>query len=254
MTIATEPASDPAVCRCSRPGVVHGTPCSLTSCGCACERRPAGCLYRCRHSDGHGVQRKAGWLCRRCWWRTHRMLAEMVGAHRWLGTQMLRYAGGQAEPVSGSHEHPCVLDVGRHDARELIADRLASWARLVVEEHGRDAQRRTLAGPADSEPETVRRWLVNCLNWIAARDWVDELIAELADTLKTAHGVDPWRRGRTDLPAPCPHPDCGLLTLTLYDGDDFVTCRNPDCQEIAIPWYRYDRWVRSLVDEHSEAA
>jgi adenine-specific DNA methylase len=44
-------------------------------------------------------------------------------------------------------------------------------------------------------------------------------------------------------------PDCSLLALSLYGGDDHVTCRN--CGHV-IPQDRYGFYVRLLVDEEEE--
>ena len=147
--------------------------------------------------------------------------------------------GGQR--VSGTSVQLSPSEAG-NDLDELVS-MLTGW-----EEDHRDrmkwpslARRGHLAAP---ETECIT-WLMKHLNNIltspAAVEFGQEILQWHREFKnKTKAGVQTHR-----LPLRCPRPQCRLLTLTLTDGDKYVTCHNPDCGA-RIPRAEYDAEVQRL--------
>jgi hypothetical protein len=171
-----------------------------------------------------------------------RHLAEVTAIYDWLGACMVRDGTGATDaPITGSREAPTPLRVSLHDLRADICAKLSSWTHLVTED-------RAMRGPDHfDDPHAASGWLMSQVVWIAGQEWVDEFWTEVDDWHRLARSAAPWDRDRRNLPAPC--PDCSLLALSLYGGDDHVTCRN--CGHV-IPQDRYGFYVRLLVDEEEE--
>lgn len=173
--------------------------------------------------------------------RMRRDLAEVQWAYAWLGATMLAlpaaWKSGTIHAAAGPRPP---LSLAMHDARIDIQGKLATWARVVGEEHTP-----ALHGPADGDVRTVATWLRARLQWISDQPWCDEFARELSEMRQTAYALAPWDRSRLDLPLPCPKPKgCGLLTLALYSGDDGVTCRNRACGRV-MTWADYYLEVRA---------
>jgi hypothetical protein len=178
-------------------------------------------------------------ICGGCYARTRGDLNTLAWAHTWLGVAML--TPGTSWKPGTLHRAPGPqppYGLQYHDQREQIEAVLSSWVTAVAYEGA-------LAGPADKTVTGLTAWLRIRLPWISEQSWCRDFATELSDQRAAAHALAPWERGRRDLPVPCPR--CGLLTLSLYGGDDGVTCRNRECGEM-IAWYRYDREVRKWHD------
>jgi hypothetical protein len=163
-------------------------------------------------------------------------LATVQWAHSWLGTSMLALPASWKPGTihrRGGPQPP--MNVAMHDVRVDITGKLATWARMVAEE-----MTPAMAGPAHGDVRTVATWLRAQLGWISDQPWCDEFARELTDMRSAAYALAPWERSRLDLPLPCPR--CGLLSLSLYSGDDAVTCRIRDCGH-ALTWADYQRKV-----------
>lgn len=211
------------------------------------------CIIGCTDTYAEGAEIKerprqaydGSLLCGKCFARLRRLVRAMDGAYDWLGQRMARDGGaGRFEPVSGTSEARLPLREALHDHREwAIKPRLAGWARIVIDEFPSP-----LAGPRSSHPHDVAGWLLPHLPWVAAQPWVDEMLAELADTVSDAHKLAPWQRERRHLDLPC--PECDMLSLALFGGDDWITCQTPTCG-YWLPWFRYAKIAKQIVALHA---
>lgn len=86
-----------------------------------------------------------------------------------------------------------------------------------------------MRGPAADTVPAIALWLRAQLHWASDQLWVDSYAVALADLRKTAYGLAPWDRARTDLPLPCPGRGCGMLSLSWFSGSDTVVCRSRLC-------------------------
>lgn len=224
------------LCTCHEP---DDRPCNMPG-GCRTVANPCrnGCVW---NDTGHQRPAAYGVLCRRCFWRLRHTVLDLLAAHGWLGEQMVRLSSGWAEPVSGTRDYdPSWL--GLHDLRVEVAEVLRSWAAELAEDRGQ-----CLVIPSDQVQRTVT-YVLPQLPFVCGRPWLGDFSDELGDMLKRVHGSCPWRREARSLPVPC--ESCGLQTLVLYGGDDWVTCRNFECADVAVPWWRYERFCRRLALEH----
>lgn len=190
-------------------------------------------------------------LCGGCFVRLRVELATVQWAHDWLGVAMAASGVGPDTGVvhrSAESRPPYRLDIT--DARTDIEAKLASWARMIGEEHFPP-----LAGPLDATVPGICTWLRARLPWCSDQPWVDSFLAELAELRRMAYGLAPWDRTRTDMPLPC--PACTLLSLSLYGGDDAVVCRARDCGHVMTA-YEYkrevDEWMQRRRLEIAENA
>ena len=181
-------------------------------------------------------------LCRGHLSGLERKLAEVTAVYDWLGACMVRDGSGSSDaPVTGSREAPTPMRISLHDLRADISAKLSSWTHLVTEE-------RRMRGPDHfDDPHAASGWLLSQVVWISAQAWVDELWSEVDEWHRLARTAAPYYRERRDLPAPC--PECDLLALSLYGGDDHVTCR--DCGH-TIPRDGYGFYVRLLLAVQEE--
>ena len=180
-------------------------------------------------------------MCGSCFARLRRHISVLVGAHTWLGIAMLNPTPAWKPGTihrQGGPRPPFRVDL--HDAREDIAGKLTSWAKLIAEEHVP-----ALRGPAAPDVATVARWLVERLPWVSEQPWCDAMANELAEAARSSYALVPWDRQRRDLPLPC--PDCGVLLLSLYSGDELIACRNPGCGR-QLTWAAYWEAVQEQHD------
>ena len=190
----------------------------------------------CQQNPPYGLR---SYLCGPCFGTIRRDLATIAWAHAWLGAELVAlpasFRPGSLHAAAASRPP---LSLGQHDMRVQIEAVLTSWARLTGEEM-LPAQPR----PRSGEVRIVAAWLGerDRLSWISDQPWADEFARELRELRQQAYAVAPWDRAREDRPLPC--PSCGMLTLTVYGGDEGVTCRNRVC----------GRYL-TLVEYHVEVA
>ncbi|MFE3326860.1 hypothetical protein [Streptomyces sp. NPDC059176] len=96
---------------------------------------------------------------------------------------------------------------------------LGDWVRVVCEE-------RRLNGPAQWTPEALAAWLLPHLGWCSQQQFVDELHRELRDLTWHIRSITRTAVRTRPVSRPCPHDDCGQLTLTQTDGDLYTRCSN----------------------------
>lgn len=196
----------------------------------------------CQTRPAHGRTR---W-CGGCFARLHTELAELAYAHWWLGRAIetppsawkpgtIGHGGGSRPP----------LRVDLVDVRVQIEQHLVGWSKMIARYHVP-----AMAGPADSTPEIVVKWLVARLPWASEQEWCDALAVDTAGLRNVAHAACPWERGRRDLPTKC--PQCGLLTLSLHGGDEWAVCRNRECGRL-VPPGEYQQLVTKQVADYRAA-
>lgn len=199
--------------------------------GCIDPSDPEG---RPRTTPQHGSL-----LCGSHYGRLAHTLSDMPRVYRWLHT-CLATTRSHDDRITGTRNPPVPLRVDIIDNLDQITAVLASWCRLVVEEHVP-----VLRGPRSSYVAATAGWLHATLPWIESRPWVDELYREVIDLRRRAAQIAPWQRHAHHLPTPC--PACGERTLVLYGGDSAITCT--ECHEL-IPEDRYGLWERYVVWLH----
>lgn len=176
-------------------------------------------------------------ICKPASQRLTRTIGEMPALHDWLRANLTPGAASTDAPVSGSRERPIPLAAGVYDHAELIRQTLNGWARIVAEDRQLTGPWRSLAQDSLAERDRLARgkeqtstvnalavFLLAHLDWAMGQTWVDDLTEEMSDLARTGHGLAPTKPGRHDLPAPC--PDCDLMALARWDGEDHVICRN----------------------------
>ncbi|MFC7310676.1 OvmZ protein [Streptomyces monticola] len=133
-------------------------------------------------------------------------LCALLEAYRESDHYLVSAPLGLRERVSGSRARGIVLDDRAMTVRAELAEVLASWARLVVDE-------RQVPGPGGPGVVALVRFLGRHLDWLAAHPAAADLGEELARLLQsfdTLIGSGAMRR----IPlGDCPRQDC---TGTLY--------------------------------------
>ena len=149
--------------------------------------------------------------------------------------------GGTSRHGSSESAPPLRLDLV--DVRVSIAENLTRWAAHIAQNH-----EPVIRGPVTQDLVTVIRWLLEqALSWVSDQPWVWEFAAHIAELRRMAYSVAPWERIRVDLPTPC--PDCKLLTLSTYPGDNTAVCRNRACgRQVPIATMKETRrWTRTIA-------
>jgi len=185
------------------------------------------CIF-CHDNPPFGLR---SMLCGPCFGSMRRDLATLQFAHAWLGAELVALpAAFKPGTIHGSAGPRAPLSFDKHDMRVEIEAVLGSWARVVGEE-----MTPPLPGPRDGEVATVAAWLRDRdrLSWISDQPWADEFVRELVDLRQRAHAIAPWSAFRQDLPLPC--PACGMLSLAVFGGDEFVRCRMRVCGRMMTP-------------------
>jgi hypothetical protein len=208
------------------------------------------CTLECKPHPGHcdgcapRPAHTSSTLCGRCFYRRLRgPLRQLPGIHGWLGVRMGGIRGNWSEPgVSGSRESPLPINTDMHDLRVLITTVLAQWAHRVAREHTPP-----IAGPDHWGVDTTAGWLDRRASWCSSQPWTPTLVRHLGELTRRANGLVPWQPPRTRLPLPC--PKCEAMSLTLFGGEDWVTCTTQGCDEV-IGWYRYSRLVKAILKLH----
>ena len=201
----------------------------LADCEGSTDETCSGCLPR--RAD-HGL------LCWPCHRRLELMLRDAPVVHRWLTANMATGQGAAAtdgEHVTGSREQPLPIKVQIFDLRQLMADRLALWVDDVVETQG-------LTGPTRHTVEADALFIAVWLGTIERMEAIGDWWEELAEGMRDAHALAPWRPTMKRCPGiPCPH--CGEVNLVIFGGESDVTCLS--CKQM-IPEQRYGIWTEAL--------
>jgi hypothetical protein len=218
----------------------------MTEMTAACKR---GCAMKARHltdCDDRGgcwgcLPRRAehGGLCWPCHRRLELMLHDLPIVYRWLTGNMAAGQGAATEGdhVSGSRELPLPIKAQVFDLRELIADRLVLWVDEVVE-----VQR--LTGPGRHTVAADAKFLTTWLGTIERMDAIGDWWEELAEGMRDAHALAPWRpQAKRVGSIPC--PECGEVNLMIFGGETDVTCGS--CRLI-IPERQFGLWERIVRD------
>lgn len=221
-----------------------------------------GCGLLGRHLDDCAGNTPSGTTCRGCLprraehgnlcWPCHRrlelMLTDAPTVHRWL-TGNLGTGEGQAPDdagwITGSKGDgpPAPIKVAIYDQRQLLADQLAAWADDLAEQ-------KNLNGPDRHTVEADSEFLLTWLPGIEKFDWIGDWWDELAETLKDAHTLAPWRPTVKRIPrTAC--PECGHVNLIIFGGESDVTCGS--CRTI-IPEASFGLWERIFRDEQRGGA
>lgn len=169
---------------CVHPGCAirgrHGSGCDDETCrGCMVAAAADGLMLCVHHRD-----------------KLEQRIAELPALHDDLATCLVASGGtGDAKRRSQGIS----LDGDVVAARDHVLMWLWSWTRIVMEERG-------LHGPSVETPNAVATWLVQHVDWLAAKPYAGEVSAELAET---------WREARRALQA----GRVRRIELRLPDGE-----------------------------------
>lgn len=184
--------------------------------------------------------------------KLERQMAELPALHDELVNALTRSgsAGDGKRRSTG-----IALDDDTVKARDHILMWLWSWTRIVMEERG-------LYGPTVETPSAVATWLIQHVDWLAAKPYADEVSKNLADTwteAMIARQANRTRRIELRLPdgtlagclAPAEGPRlpgageplcCGTLTALLRPADGLlpheIVCDGDDTHR-----WPADEWV-----------
>lgn len=166
-----------------------------------------------------------GRICAKCVGRLHRELRALLELYEESDQALTRATPHLRERVSGSRSTVgIVLDDGAVALRAHVADVLAQWARLVVDESRDRAPR-----PREPRADSLVRFLQQQLPWLADHPAVvdfDEEVAELLTAFGTLFGPGQVRRFPL---GSCLEPGCdgalhGVMSAAGGRVPSHVTC------------------------------
>lgn len=181
-------------------------------------------------------------LCGHCFHRRLRApLRRAPALFDWLTSRKggLKATDYAADRIQSSKEPPLPFNVGIVDHLALMEAMLRAWTKRALELANPGP------GPLVLDVCGCAEWLDAHASWISEQDWCLGLIAHLAGLESRARALAPWQPTRHALPMPCRR--CEQQTLVLFGGEDWVTCTNPDCDEI-IGWYRYTQLSKAIAE------
>jgi len=188
-------------------------------------------------------------ICTACYGGLRDDLTVCAGAYAWLGECMLALPPSWRTSTIRSNEVEAAapMPLGLVDARARIADTLLFWVRAAME------IRAGRGGPPTPTVAGCTWWLRRQLHWIVRNRAVETLARDLHDLRRDAQRSAPWDRVRRDLPTRCPR--CWRLSLTWYQGDDWITCRSDDCGRLlSFPRVRraVNDWARLRLEHFAK--
>lgn len=232
-----------------------------------CEDREAcrGCLPR---------EAEHGQLCYPC----HKRLDEML-KHAPEQCHLLRVmsgmakaapARGDADMIHGTGELRTPLQLACVDTEQEICDMLAELVeQLVTDYRMRGPERLQTQAERDKPGQLRQSWhaMTGTFEWVepparfhvdSAAPWLRAQIQRLehvegigdtwevmAEAMSQAHALAPWRAEQARVKGiPC--PECHRYALTLFGGDENITCT---CCNASITPGRYAVWTRMLEEE-----
>lgn len=152
-----------------------------------------------------------GRVCRKCVERLRGELLTLLGLYRESDHALTPGPARMRERVSGSRSVGIALDERTVEIRTEAVDVLASWARLVVEEHG-------AKGLRGGDVGSLVSFLRDEVEWIAehpAAVSFDEEVRQLLQRLGALFGPAPVR----GLPlGPCVEPGCTGTLVAVVSG------------------------------------
>lgn len=134
-------------------------------------------------------------------------------------------------------ETPVAFDQRASEAAAALKNTLTSWVRLIAEETG-------AVLPAD-DLVRVAAWLRPRVGWLRHHEAGAEAYDQILDAVRDA-------RRAVDRPAeklyagPC--DQCGQA-LYARPAAEYVTCRTPECEDIAYPVEDRRRWMRDQLED-----
>lgn len=203
-----------------------------------------GCLPR---------RAERGRLCWACHRRFELMLTDAPTVYRWLTGNM--GAGQEASRAKEDHERrggggergvvetPVPVKIEIMDVRDLLADQLSEW----VDEW---CEVKRLSGPSRHTIDADVEFLLTWLYGLESVEWVGDWWESLAETMRDAHALAPWRPSMRRVPGvPC--PGCAETNLVIFGGESDITCLS--CK-IMLTEQRFELWERVLRMDQEETA
>ena len=191
--------------------------------------------------------------CRRCTGRAHHQLAELPEL---VVAISLEAVHGTAAKTTGTIGRASVI-AWPGQASRLLADHIIGGM-LELEDDLRELRQlrhRPGLGSEGRAVTTAVRFLEAHLDWaLTSHPLASEVHAPMSGN--PAAQIQGWHRAalrftRRDVRLehhriPCPR--CELLTLFRADGDDYIECRNINCQTLLTPGEYHD-YTRRLASE-----
>ena len=213
--------------------------------GCALLRQH---MTDCMDADCRGcLPRRAerGHLCWPCHRRFELMLTDAPTVYRWLTGNMATGQGAatDAEVITGSREQPAPINAAILDVRDLLSDQLTEW----VDEW---CEVKSLTGPSRHTIDADVTFLLTWLYGLESVEWIGDWWESLAETMRDAHALAPWRPVMRRVPGvPC--PGCAETNLVIWGGESDITCMS--CK-IMLTEQRIELWERVLRMDQQESA
>lgn len=195
-----------------------------------------GCLPR---PATHGL------TCYGCRCTLEQGLVDLPRVYLWLGIHVGRAGSngprGPEKPTKAVRA-PSPINEDVVDLQTEMRDAMAFWTRTLLTEAPE------LTAPARQERMTD--YLLTHLDRVGQLPMVADLADDLADLMRRAHRVAPWRAKVERIPAiPC--PECHAVALVRHGGRDDVAC---GACSAAITGETYDRWVGAVLRDAREQA
>lgn len=129
------------------------------------------------------------------------------------------------------------------DHRRLITSVLASWCRVVAEDHA-------ITPPPTPDISRTAPWLAVHVDWCAAQEWVADMLGELRQLARRARSITDIPARRVPLDERClAHTGgqrCdGTITVVVHGDDWWADCSTCDEPQDAAPYLRGTGWVTS---------
>ena len=170
------------------------------------------------HRDGRDRLALPGLrLCQGCRHRLTRHLAELPALHDACGLALAGTgAAHRGDPVTHRRDPGLNLSQAAVAAREHIRVELVSWCRIALEEGPWDV------APPDRVP-VMAGWLVARVEWLAAREYADEIARTIADTHAEARAAAYPSGTRRIVLGPCVEGGCaGTMSAIMHADADLL--------------------------------